>query len=318
MAMTYQNAAMRPTLTALHGLATWTARITPWAGSAASVLAARAYGKWGVSASVSLVPLGRARDGLPVADENFVILCRAAGKMINQMVLEPLRGGLGVPTGWIQDQIPGLISYFPGWFCGGWESTPQQLNGSYSPKKVYPPAVCGNDYFAVWSFVDDAPPQSTADQMIQVASWGAAVPPSQSPWSTTGFAKAEFYFDRGMGEFSFGQGANEPERPQVENSPDAPPGGVDVMWNMRWRARLRRFRPPIVPIGSMLGEVLNNSFFQTAERWFNSGGRGGAPWPAYQLFNQVKRIVRQVGFLGDSYMKDRYGLPWDAKSGVIH
>jgi hypothetical protein len=96
-----------------------------------------------------------------------------------------------------------------------------------APMKVYPPATFGSDYYAVWSFA--------------YASRLASSSQSNSPgWF---FAEAEFYYDIADGGFSFGDG-------QSQAFPE------DAMWNMRWRARLRRLRAPAPAIDSIIAPVI--------------------------------------------------------------
>jgi hypothetical protein len=84
---------------------------------------------------------------------------------------------------------------------------------SETPMKVYDPATFGSDFYAIWSFASTDSPQLG----------------TKADWF---FAEADFYYDRGNGEFSFNNDG-------TQNFPD------DAMWNMRWRARLRRLRAPI-------------------------------------------------------------------------
>ena len=98
-----------------------------------------------------------------------------------------------------------------------------------TPKVVIDDAVNGNDYFQVWSAVvgDDAYVK-VAQKGVEIANWnkGKAAPPPA--WGRVGFAQAEFYYAPKAGQAGRAWADYRDE----------------TMWNMRWRARLRRFHPP--------------------------------------------------------------------------
>jgi hypothetical protein len=319
LATGYQRTWVATTLPALHTTATWTAKLLPYGIAIASApVSYKLYGRLGAAVSTSMVTFQGERDGLPVKDEKFVILCRAASKMVSQLVFKPIQDVAGIPTGWFQDQIPELVTWFPGWFCGSWTLSSAQMK-SWSPKKIYDPALAGNDYFAVWSFVGGNL-SSSADTGIGIGALGSATPPAPGLWTHTGFAKAEFYYDIGIGDFSFKYSAQKDEAeagPHEEPSPQAIPG--DSLWNLRWRARLRRFRPPIAPVGSLLANLFNNSVIKKIEDWFGKTklGSGNGPWVLYTFLSSVKNFFRKMAVYVDSLPKQGVGLT-EGNSEVIH
>lgn len=101
--------------------------------------------------------------------------------------------------------------------------------GKKVPKKVYEPATAGDKYFASWSFVwGDLTSQSHAEKGVDIAAWGEANAGEPIFLSKYHFARSEFYY--------------EPR----EDDADRTWEGLkeDAMWNMRWRARLRRSHMP--------------------------------------------------------------------------
>jgi hypothetical protein len=111
------------------------------------------------------------------------------------------------------------------------ESSSMDTN-SMTSKRVYDKAENGNNYFQIWSIVvgEEEWPKK-ADKGVQIAAWskGSVKPPM--PWGRVSFAQAEFYYDTSTAWAKVKE---------------------DAMWNMRWRARLRRVRPMGVDTGSWL------------------------------------------------------------------
>lgn len=125
-------------------------------------------------------------------------------------------------------------------------------------KTVYGPAQLGDDYFAVWSFgFGDLKDQTGADKGVNIAGWNKAKVSDPSIFSKISVAKAEFYYEP------------KPEDPKKwgKDWDDRVPGGAepdgglaeDAMWNMRWRARLRRLRLPIPSAGAILATKINGA-----------------------------------------------------------
>ena len=120
-----------------------------------------------------------------------------------------------------------------------------------APKIVFLGAFAGSDYFTVYSWT-----QGTFRTMggggVDVAAWrpGAV----NTPGSPHSFAKAEFFFDQGASSAGNGQ----PLSSFVENSvlPQSVTGiAVNAMYNMRWRARLRRYRYLTPALGGALAGI---------------------------------------------------------------
>lgn len=147
-----------------------------------------------------------------------------------------------------------------------------------SSKKVFESAVNGDVYFAVWSFTwGDLGKQSDAGKGVNVAGWNKAKVTQPEVWSKIAIAKAEFYYE-----------------PKTNNAAWSDLK-EDAMWNMRWRARLRRVRLPNFSVGSwLLGKI-----------------GGSIPAPVGQLFSgQLDKIP---GLVDDAVGKVLGGL----RSGTI-
>lgn len=137
------------------------------------------------------------------------------------------------------------------------------------PKAIYTYAANGNDYMAVWSFAWGTF-SNNEESGVSLAEWGngGSAPSGTSPTSGGGLAppkpthptmltKAEFFYavenpctaDSGKQDFGTKGSATLCSTPL-----DMPYWGdyqADTMWNPRWKARLRRVAPPMIPIGQM-------------------------------------------------------------------
>ena len=95
-----------------------------------------------------------------------------------------------------------------------------------APKKVVPGVKLGTDAFAIWSVVGGHSDVTRgADRGVEIAGPARRIPPPPRI-ADVQVAKAEYYF--------------EPARPGATWKEIEP----IAMWTMRWRARLRRVRPP--------------------------------------------------------------------------
>ncbi len=113
--------------------------------------------------------------------------------------------------------------------------SPMTDTGGKSSKKVFDAATNGDVYFAVWSFTwGDLAKQSDAGKGVNVGAWNKAKVSEPEVWSKIAIAKAEFYYE-----------------PKTSNAAWSDIKD-DAMWNMRWRARLRRVRLPSFSAGSWL------------------------------------------------------------------
>jgi|GEM_PF-2114932 len=144
-------------------------------------------------------------------------------------------------------------------------------------KKIFANANMGDDYFAVfsimWSDLGSGP-----DKGVSLASWGKTQPPSVEFFSKLSFAKAEFYYDIGTGMFSF---QDNPDG-KAQQIPD------DAMWNMRWRARLRRMHDPIPNIGTDLANKINGKLGDLGQYL-------GGVSQAQQVLGSVEQATTNVG-----------------------
>jgi len=254
----------------------------PWIAQARAVATSKDYSKpveAGVIISSSLVPSGD-RLGLPVQEDEYKELCRRAGMVVGELALKPF-SIFGVSMQWASGLLGDFVSTFPGYFCGdsgggsggGYGGMGNQADktakticdakkdaykkkkkkfdyddcmkeetkkakekysqvkpgqsssssGTKTPKRVFDDAKNGNDYFQIWSVVWGDQKGTKAEQGVKIAAWNKAKPKPPEPWTKMGFAQAEFYYD-GSGSWN-----------DLKE---------DAMWNMRWRARLRRVRPP--------------------------------------------------------------------------
>ena len=116
--------------------------------------------------------------------------------------------------------------------AGGYGGIPASKN-DYNPMKLYPKADMGLDYYGVWSTAignyDDATNSKRVQIAGQQAQSGNKVVADTPNDVGVSVARAEFYYSPGKGDTK----ANETS---VDPAPDH-----DVLWNMRWRARLRRY-----------------------------------------------------------------------------
>lgn len=131
-------------------------------------------------------------------------------------------------------------------------------NVKYSPMKLYSKATMGLDYFGIWSTAIGAYTDQNTNKKLQVAGQQATSGNkvvADLPYDVAiGVTRAEFYYDPKTDES--GSGAQTDET-TIDTS-DIPMH--NVMWNMRWRARLRRYHyfPGILGDGDRaLGAVLD-------------------------------------------------------------
>ncbi len=250
--------------------------------------------KGGAFISSSLVPyVPKERLGLPVQEDTYKFLCEKAGTYVGELVFSPF-GKFG---GWVSGVVGSIVSTFPGYFCGesgGWgsggagsisqgvsqaaidafakeaceekgkgksnfdmdecmedakkdvEEDLKKQSASQSgvdgngktPKRVFWGAKNGNGYFQIWSVLvgNDEWPKK-AEKGVKIAAWNQSMTMPEAPWGKVAFAQAEFYYD---------------EAGEWDDYKD------DAMWNMFWRARLRRVHSPTLSLADMLaGEVIN-------------------------------------------------------------
>lgn len=120
-------------------------------------------------------------------------------------------------------------------------------------KQLVPYAVNGNEWFQVYALVlGDTNRLRAPDKGVLIASGGQSEIPVPEGLEGYGFAQAEFYYDQ-------------TSQAQAEDIYQKPGSGTawaeyrdNVMWNMRWRARLRYYRvPTYVDVNVLDGVPLN-------------------------------------------------------------
>jgi hypothetical protein len=212
-------------MTGLHAASNAVATVTPLVAEVRATEAARSYQpivEGGLMVSQTLNPIGGF--GLPVEDDDPSVLLERAELNVASLVTGPL-AAFGLPTGRINRALRyGIHALY-------------RMDGGPDPrepsKRLIPAARNGNDELAVWGFVwGEQRKHTTAKGGLKVATYGRLAPRDPNEASRYGTAKSEFYYDvRG-------------------NFPAWDTYDEDVMWNMRWRARMRRFTDPA---GGLLG-----------------------------------------------------------------
>lgn len=250
--------------------------------------------KGGLGLSISMTPHDT-RIGLPVEEEPFEKLCKRAGTMVGDLVFGWLPGGWGkFASGVLGGVVSSFPTYFcggssmSGIYQGAkdtakkqceeakkeFDSKPENKDKEFDLKKcksdaekadiskqvagkgggqydghgktsksVYYKAQNGDEYFQVYGFIlgDNLPMRERSDKRVEIPAWNKAKvesPPVAEVLEKIGFAEAEFYYDQVT--------AGKLEWKDYSD---------DALWNMRWRARLRRFRLPTSNVG---GGLLQN------------------------------------------------------------
>ncbi len=225
--------------------------------------------------------------GLPLEEDSYKNVCKRGMLVVEDLFFYPFRATKFLD--WVEGISNGVVSTFPAFFCGDtgtdrpWvegsvlkgqanedckakkeetekdkknfdfdkcvgdtqKSLQAALDGtgklpgrtglggmSKTPKAVYHLAENGNGFFQIWAVVKGN------EQLVEGTKKGVEMAglgkTSANPADyDVAFAQSEYYYDSGQ-VWSY---------PVNQNS---------SMWNMRWRARLRRFRPidALVTIGS--------------------------------------------------------------------
>jgi hypothetical protein len=219
----------------LHGASTAVATVSPLVAEARAIEAARTYApivEGGAMVSRSLVPSGGAI-GLPVKDDDTDVLLAHAELDVANIAVAPLRW-FGLPTGRIASALRSGIDFL------------YRMDGGPDPrspsKRLVDGAQNGNETFGVWGFVwGEQKKHTSAKSGLAVATYGRLAPKDPSEMSRYGGTKSEFYYDV--------QG----------NYPAWSTYDEDTMWNMRWRARMRRFEDPtgLLGVGAAAGVLAN-------------------------------------------------------------
>jgi len=145
---------------------------------------------------------------------------------------------------------------------------------TYSPMMLYAPATMGLDYYAVWSTVigdyDDTLSSSRVSIAGQQAKTGSKVVSGYPADVYVGVAKAEFYYDP----------RSTSETTSQETTINLTGDQIDAMWNMRWRARLRRYHyfPGADGIIDKVIDLMNTGFQNVASQAVQALLQGKNPW----------------------------------------
>jgi hypothetical protein len=142
-------------------------------------------------------------------------------------------------------------------------------------------ARLGSDFFAVWAGVYGSW-NSNAQRGVSIATWGKQKVSDPGPQTAAALAETEFYFDKHgkagvtVGPKDVGQALLAPLRDPYalvsQHFPD------DAMWNMRWRARLRRICSPSAnllkfgDISQHLEDGLTNGLLSIADKTLGDAG----------------------------------------------
>jgi hypothetical protein len=230
------------------------------------------------------------RYGLPVANDSYKDLC-----LVAFMDMTSLYGAL---PGGLPGKIAGVLNNAGNWFCDagadsswptdviegvsdifsaacliynggdpGFPSLPGDMKNvagddySQSPMKITTQAKMGTDYYGVWStavgnYSDKLTPKRVAIAGLE-SKTGNKVVAALPDDVDMGVTRAEFYYDP-----QGSPGAPTDHVPNFEtviSSSDSVPIH-NVMWNMRWRARLRRYHnfPGALGDAASLEAALNN------------------------------------------------------------
>jgi len=253
----------------------------------------------GVALSISMVPMGD-RLGLPVQEEPFDKLCERAGRMLGDLSFGFIPGleFIGGLIGKLAGTFPGYFCGGSGGSAAadqkqtvkdqcadakkaydeanknadppakafelkkcekdangklaGTGSSSFGSSGGKTSKMVFSAAKNGNDYFQVYGFVlgDNEAMHKNAQKRVEMPAWGKAqiqANPLADTMEKVAFAEAEFYFDQVPGvRHTKGQSWDDYKD--------------EALWNMRWRARLRRFRLPTqISMDALNGAIGNVS-----------------------------------------------------------
>jgi hypothetical protein len=283
------------TLVVLSKLQVAIAKIMPVVSLAKSHEMAKKYNKpveGGLMISESIIPTNGF--GLPVEEDEYSVLCKKAAEFVADFALAPF-SAFGVSTKWAKGLVVGLVEMAPSYFCGSDSGggsggmTPglinssakqicdaqkkaieennkdskkpkqkynndecmkketqnlqnsnsggKQFSGSKTPKKVREGAKNGDKNFQVmtyaWGNMELADMGRT---QVKLAAWGKNAIKPPPFWGKVQFAMAEFYYD---------------------DSGSWDDLKEDAMWNMKWRARLRRYHKEIAPGGQLASAAMN-------------------------------------------------------------
>lgn len=246
-----------------------TARLAPAAGTVASLALGARFGHFTVAISPSLIPaadLGQNRFpnaefplGLPVIKRKFGYLCNRTGLVILNLVKDAVRSipvigdiiDFPIISGAVNGIINGASEHLEQEFCGPGDAAGNQpsrkIFGQEGPKGMFSHAENSSDHLQVWAFTRGELEDYDVPRIaIAQRKFGASADRS-THWY---YAQAEFYYDcKGAWADAQCNGPTDRINPGVENA----------VYNMKWRARLRRVRRPNP--AAELGRYLKEAVF---------------------------------------------------------
>jgi hypothetical protein len=212
----------------------------------------------------------------------------------------------------------------------------QKAYPSMLPMKVFDEAKNGNDYMQVWSVAKgSSTATSGAVQGVAIAAWQSTSPTPDEGADSTDNAEAEFYFDCGapgtkddvtagngdvtVGSFPLYGLRSNPGNPPVWDGTDDTTGywrdcKYNAMWNMRWKARLRRVhdaewdvrRTVLLTVYQALGiESFVKKFFIGDKLGIDGGSLAKT-----SFLDPVKACFTSLGSGSDSGTGDFGNCPW--------
>jgi hypothetical protein len=171
--------------------------------------------------ALSMVPRGK-RLGMPIQEEKETLLCDKAAKVIPVVAVKPL----------LVHQLPIYVAPFVigVTFAVTATACDDGDTSGKTPKRIFAEARNGDEHFAVYAFgLHLSGKHERADRGVDLVAYGraqaarAAAALGGRPPSLTGagMAMAEFYYDE-LGSWR-----------SYED---------EALWNLKWRARMRRYR----------------------------------------------------------------------------
>jgi len=161
---------------------------------------------------------------LPVEDDDSDLLCRKAGEQAGRLLTPSILSIWPIRV-FVSTSVGSLAATFSSHYCGDSADKAQRVPADYA---------LGDDNFQLRAFMLGDPPYDETEQGVAVATWGQETSAGALEILRTAgkvsFAQSEFFFD----------------------------GSADHkewLWEMRWRARLRRFRMPDLGGASECGEA---------------------------------------------------------------
>jgi hypothetical protein len=166
--------------------------------------------------------------------------------------------------------------------------------GMKVPKKVYSAAENGDNYFASWGIVwGDLMSQSNAGHTVDNAAWGQVETADPNFLSSYHFAKSEYYYE-----------------PKESDGKDWGSLVEDAMWNMRWRARLRRTYLPPLNLGAKLADAITGKVTETISPYLGED----SPLTG-KVVDILTDPVKQMGEQVDDIVGEKIG---NINQGIIH